>query len=115
CRSELIRGRTLRLRVLFSSVVERFDSASSVLRERVVRIAVEPALAWFGRCNDRMGCGFGVLGRVAVGRVVAAMRAAGRLVRAEMNRVAADLHALIADMLLRVLDVGDRADVCAGV
>src|SRR5262249_54865951 len=90
-------------------------SASSVLRERVVRIAVQPPLAGFGRSYDGMLRRLRVLRRMAIGGVIAAVRAAALLAGAQMHPRAADLHTLVADALLCVLDVGDGLNVRAGV
>jgi len=52
-----------------------------------------------------------VLGRVPIGRVVAAQRRAALLARPQVDPLSADLHALIALMALRMLDRLDRAEV----
>src|SRR5262245_48233750 len=70
--------------------------AVSIFRKTVVRIAVEPALARFGRRDDRMLRGARVLAGVAIGRAVAAERDAALLAGPQMNPRRADLHALFA-------------------
>src|SRR5207237_8819151 len=87
--------------------------ARSVLRERVVRKAIEPALAGFGRGHDGMTARPRVLARVAVGRIVAAVRVAALLARPQVHPVRANLHAVVAFPPLRVLDGGNRRDVPA--
>ena len=84
---------------------------SSVIGKRVVRIAIEPALARLRRCDNRMPRCARVLRRVTVGRVVAAMRAAALLTGTEMNPGSADLDALLAFPSFGVLDAGNGSDV----
>ena len=84
---------------------------SSVFRKRVVRIAIEPALARLRRCDNRMPRRARVLRRVTVGRVVAAMRATALLTGTEMNPGSADLDALLALPSFWVLDAGNGSDV----
>src|SRR5690242_17506089 len=55
--------------------------------------------------------GFGVFGRMPVRRVVAAVRAAALLARSQMDPLAADFDALVADALLRMLHCRHRFDV----
>src|SRR3954467_3785405 len=61
-----------------------------------------------------MAGGARVFGRVLVGRVVAAERDAAFLTGAQMYPARADLHALLADALLWLLDRLDGLDVGAG-
>src|SRR5712692_1231507 len=86
----------------------------SVLRERIVGIAIQPALPRFSRSNDRMRARARVLARVLVRRRVAAERGAAALTRAQMHPARADLHALLALPRLRVFQLGCRANVGAG-
>jgi hypothetical protein len=86
---------------------------SSVFGKRVIRIAIEPALARLCRCDHVMPRRASVLCRVTVGRVVATMRATALLTGTEMNPCSADLDALLAFPSLRVLDAGDRGNVDA--
>src|SRR5262249_46271711 len=82
-----------------------------VLDERVVLIAIQPALARLRRRGHRMLVGARVLARVAIGRRVATERAAARLARAQMHPPCANLHALVALIVLRMLDRGDAFQV----
>src|SRR5687768_15699710 len=84
-----------------------------VLGERLVGIAIEPALARLGRCDDRVARGAGVLGRMTVRRTVAAMRPAAFLAGPQVDPPAADLHAFIAFMACRRLDAADGRKVLA--
>ncbi len=85
-----------------------------VLGEGIVRVAVEPALACFGRRDDRMGNRAGVAARMPVGRRVAAQRRAARLTHAQVHPGRSDLHAFLADVGGRLLDSVNRGDVRAG-
>src|SRR5947207_12087790 len=75
--------------------------ARSVLRERVVGIAVQPPLPGLGRSHDGMSAGPRVLARVAVRRGVAAQGHAATLAGAKMNPLRPDLYAFLALSLLR--------------
>jgi hypothetical protein len=76
----------------------------SIFRERIVRIAVEPAFAWLGGGNHRMSTGARVFAGVLIGRAVAAQRNSARLARPEMHPKGADLHAFFAFGPVRLLD-----------
>ena len=84
---------------------------SSVIGKRVVRIAIEPALARLRRCDNRMPRRARVLRRVPVRRVVATMRATAFLTGAKMNPGSSDLDALLAFPSFGVLDAGNGSDV----
>jgi Endodeoxyribonuclease RusA len=86
----------------------------SVFRVRLVGVAPQPTLAGLGGGDDGMAGRAGVLGGVPVRRVVAAVRAAARLTRAEVDPAPADLHAFVALAgagglhLADLLDMGTR-------
>jgi hypothetical protein len=75
-----------------------------IFAERVVAVAVEPALAGLGRRNHRMAGGVRVFAGVLVRRAVAAERNAAFLAGAQMYPVVADLHALRAFAAFRLFD-----------
>jgi len=87
---------------------------SSVLSERVIRIAVQPALAGLGGGDDRVSAGAGVFGGVAVGGVVAAEGHAAFLAGAQMDPSRAGLDAFLALVAFGGLDVDDRVEMRAG-
>ena len=86
----------------------------SVLGERVVRIAVEPALAGFGRGDHGMTRGSRMGAGVLVRRRIAAERHAARLARAQMDPLRADLDALLALARARLLHRFNLGDMTAG-
>src|SRR5688572_24361881 len=86
---------------------------SSVVRELVVWIAVEPALGDLRRGDDGVTGGARVLGRVAIRRAVAAERDAAFLARSQVHPSRADGDAFAADALVRLLDRVDGGDVRA--
>ena len=86
-----------------------------VLSELIVRIAVQPALARFGGCDDRMSAPLRVSGCVPVRRAVATERPPALLTRSEMHPVGANLHALVALALPGVLYGRHGCDMRAGV
>src|SRR5262245_30461680 len=90
-------------------------SRRSILGELIVRIAIQPAFAGLGGRDDRVPGRAGVLGRMAVRRAVAAVRAAAFLAGSQMNPRSADLDALLALASFRRLDARDRVDVVAGL
>src|ERR1041385_4144965 len=73
-----------------------FRTRPSVLDEGIVRKAVQPSLAGFGRGNYRMAAGARMLAGVAVRRGVAAERRAARLAGAQVHPRRAELDALLA-------------------
>ena len=83
----------------------------SVLSGGCVSVAIQPALSRLRRCNDRMPGRVRVPGCVAIRGAVATMSLAAFLAGAQVNPVAADLHAFVALIPLWLLDRGDRADV----
>src|SRR5437773_12444611 len=78
--------------------------AKSIFEKRVVRIAIQPALARLRRSNDRMFRGVRMFAGMPIWRAVATERDATRLARAQMHPVTANLHALFAFGALRLLD-----------
>src|SRR6266536_2313225 len=90
------------------------NSSHSILHEGVIGIAIEPTLSRLGRSDHRMVARPRVLGRVAIRRVIAAMRCAALLTRPQMNPSRAHFHALIALPALCVLTVV-MAPICEQV
>jgi hypothetical protein len=68
----------------------------SVLSERIVWIAIQPALSRLGGRNDGMLSRPHMLGGVAIGRRIAAQCDTARLARSKVNPTGADFHALLA-------------------
>ena len=87
--------------------------ARSILGVRLVGKAVQPLLAGFGGCDDRMTAAARVLAGVFVRRAVATARGAALLARAQMHPSRADLHALLAFTTFGGPDGGDGGDVGA--
>ena len=83
----------------------------SIFREFVVRVVIQPALAGFRRGDHRVTAGARVLGRVAVRRVVAAQRGPAVLTCPQVDPLRANLHAFIALVALRVLDIRNRGQM----
>ncbi len=54
-------------------------ATASILHKRVIRVAIEPALAALGRGDHRVAARAGVVARMLVGRAVAAEGGAARL------------------------------------
>ena len=76
--------------------------ATSVFRNVIVRIAVQPTFPWLRRCDHGMLAKPRVLGCVAVRRAVATQGRATRLTRPQMNPSGANLDALIAFLAFRM-------------
>src|SRR5688572_12505491 len=93
---------------------EARGGSPSVLGERVVGIAVQPALAAFSRRDHWMVAGPCVCGGVTIRRAVAAERRPAALAGPEMHPSCVDRHAFVADLTLRMPDGGDGPDVIAG-
>src|SRR5205823_10175383 len=89
-------------------------TTSSVFREGIVSIAVQPALTRLGGSDDWVTARPRVFGCVAVGRVVATQRRAAFLARAQMDPRRTDLDAFVALSAPRMLDRGDSRYVRAG-
>src|SRR3954468_10903902 len=87
---------------------------ASVLRECIVRIAVEPLFTGLRGRNHRMPAGVRMLRGVLVGGVVAAQRAAAFLAREQMHPAGTDFDALLAFVPLRMFHGGHCRDVRAG-
>src|SRR5512132_2350320 len=75
-----------------------------VLRKRVVRITVQPALPRLGRGDYGMTADLRVPGGVAVERIVAAKGRAALLAGAQMDPTGAHFHAFFALVALLPLD-----------
>ena len=86
-----------------------------ILSELVVGIAVQPALAGFGRCHHRVSCGTCMFGRVAVRRIVAAKCRPAFLTGAQMDPLPADLHAFGALSPFGMLDSRNRTQMRAAL
>src|SRR6266699_5878370 len=87
--------------------------ASSVLREQLVGIAVQPPFSRLRRGDHGMPGGLRMLGGVTVGGAVAAQGGAALLARAQMDPLRLDLDALGALAVLGLLHVGDGAQMSA--
>src|SRR5882672_4982433 len=85
----------------------------SVFDKRLVRIAIEPALAGLPRRDHRMRALPGVLAGVLVRRGVAAKRHAARLTGAKVHPVRADPDALLTFALLGQFDILDLLEMRA--
>ena len=77
------------------------------MADRLVRIAVQPALAGFARRNYRMIGGAGVFRCMPVGRVVTTTRAPTFLARAQMHPSRTNLHAVLTLRALRMFHAGN--------
>src|SRR5205814_8944484 len=86
---------------------------TSILAERVVRIAVQPPLSGLGRRDHRMPARARMLGGVAVRRVVTTQGGAALLAGPQVNPPGADFHALLALAAFRVFHGANRADMRA--
>ena len=80
------------------------SNVSSVFGKCLVRIAVKPAFARLGRCNNWMSAGTRVFAGVLIGRAIAAQCNSTLLARPQMNPVAAYLHAFFAFAPVRLSD-----------
>src|SRR6266704_260710 len=90
--------------------------ASSVLREQLVGIAVQPPFSRLRRGDHWMPGGLRMLGGVTVGGAVAAQGGAALLARAQMDPLRLDLDALGALPALGVPHRCDRSEMgAAGV
>ena len=89
-------------------------SLSSVFREGVVWITVEPALVKLGGCNHGMSARTCVFARVLVRGIVAAQRRAALLTGAQMHPSRADPHALSALAPLGMFHSRNRGKMAAG-
>src|SRR6185436_11425228 len=87
----------------------------SIFGKRVVGIAVEPALMRLGRRDHRMTRRTCMLRGMTVGRVVAAIRPAAFLTRAEVDPSRADFHAVVAFASFGLLDAVYGLDMCASL
>lgn len=85
-----------------------------VFRERVVAIAVEPALARLGGGDDGVSAGVGVFGGVAVWGIVATKRCAALLTNPQMHPGRADLHTFLTLSAGSQFDCRDLGKVEAG-
>src|SRR5258708_39097739 len=85
----------------------------SVFREPIIGIAIEPALARFSGCDDRMSARLRVPRGVSIRRIIATQRPAALLTRAQVNPAVASFHALFAFAPLCVLHCDDRIQMGA--
>ncbi len=89
----------------------RSAATNLILRERVVRIAIQPALARL-RGSDHGMCGCPrMFAGVLIWGAVATKRNATRLARAQMNPARTDLHAFFTFAALRLLDRFNRVEM----
>src|SRR5207302_8731305 len=89
----------------------RSPATNLILRERVVRIAIQPALARL-RGSDHGMCGCPrMFAGVLIWGAVATKRNATRLARAQMNPARTDLHAFFTFAALRLLDRFNRVEM----
>jgi len=91
------------------------ESSRLVVGEGVVRVAVQTAIARLRRGNNGVRRRVGVLGRVAIRRVVATQGRAALLTRAQMDPSAANLYALIALVPRGGFHCRNRFDVSTAV
>jgi hypothetical protein len=82
-----------------------------ILRERVVRIAIQPALARLRGSDHGMGGCPRMFAGVLIWGAVATERDAARLARAQMNPARTDLHAFFTFTALRLLDRFNRVEM----
>ena len=80
------------------------DRQYLIFAKRLVRIAVQPALARLRRSDDRMPACVRMFGGVPIRRAIAAERYAACLTRAQMYPGCTDLHAFFAFATMRLLD-----------
>src|SRR6187431_655314 len=85
--------------------------AKLVLRECVIRIAIQPSFAGLGRGDHGVSAAAGVSRGVAMGRVVTTMGASALLAGAQVHPLAAGLDALVTLVAARRLEGGDGFDV----
>src|SRR6185369_7502723 len=95
----------------FNCVFTHSAGDRSILQERVVRIAVQPALPGLRRADDGMPGRVRMMARVAVRRAVAAEGGAALLAGTQVDPAGADFHALLAHPKLRVFDGFDRGEM----
>src|SRR5436190_20061200 len=89
----------------------RSAATNLILRERVVRIAIQPALARL-RGSDHGMCGCPrMFAGVLIWGAVATKRNATRLARPQMNPARTDLHAFFTFAALRLLDRFNRVEM----
>ena len=84
------------------------DRQYLIFAKRLVRIAVQPALARLRRSDDRMPACVRMFGGVPIRRAIAAERYAACLTRAQMYPGRTDLHAFFAFATMRLLDGFNR-------
>ena len=99
--------------IALAGVIDRQNRQSLILRERIIRITVQPPFTRLRGCDDRMSAGMRVLACMPVWRAVAAKCRAARLTSAQMHPIRADLDALFAFTALRVFDRVDRVKMRA--
>lgn len=107
-------GSTFRIlpRVI-GSAGQAFPLSASILNERIIRVAVQPAFTLFSRGDHRMAAAPGVRARVAIGRGVTTPRPAAGLTRSQMHPLRSHLHALLTHARSGRRDRVHRVDVRA--
>src|SRR5687767_7566270 len=90
------------------------NPSPSMVRKPLIKIAIQPTFARFSRCDHRMAEGPGVLAGVLIRGTVAAQRDSALLTGSKVDPSCANLRALLALPLLRVLDGVDGGDMSAG-
>ena len=90
--------------IAFAGMNRYTNRQSSILRERIIRVAVQPTLPRLCGCDDRMPARVRVFARMPVWRAVATERDSTCLTGPQMNPVGAYLHAFFAFGTLRLLD-----------
>jgi hypothetical protein len=99
--------------------IERFVGVTlptlSILGERLIRVAIQPALSRLCRGDHWVFARPGMLAGVLVGRAVATTCAAALLTGAQVQPSRTDLHAIFAFTLLGLLDGLDGAEMKTGL
>jgi hypothetical protein len=90
--------------IAFAGMNRYTNRQSSILRERIIRVAVQPTLPRLCGCDDRMPARVRVFARMMVWRAVAAKRGSTCLAGAQMDPRCADLYAFFAFTALRLFD-----------
>lgn len=99
---------TISLKALFVHTSSLSVDGFLVLRESVIRIAIQPTLTRFCRCNHGMPARSRVFSGMLVWRVVAAQSRAAFLTGPQMDPLCIDLHTLRALAALSVFDRRNR-------
>ncbi len=99
-------------RRLWPSMTSNFSP--SIFKEGLVRITIQPALAWLGRRDHGMAARACVLAGVLIRRIVATQRPAALLTCPQMHPARADLHALSTLAAPGMFDIRDCGKMSAG-